>query len=128
MDAVKVDMYLAANGKFFPAQNLSYIRDLLISCDESYYPVLLATQFKDPTIALVLSLVLGGLGIDRFYVGDIGLGVLKLLTGGVCGIMALVDWFLIMDRTREQNMQNLMLFIPTATQGGYYGDSNNGSM
>lgn len=124
MDALKVDMYLAANGKYFPSQNIPYIRDLLISCDDSYYPVLMSTQFKDPTIALVLSLVLGGLGIDRFYVGDIGLGVLKLLTAGVCGIMALVDWFLIMDRAREQNMQNLMLLIPAASQGGYYGDSN----
>ena len=124
MDALKVDMYLTANGKYFPSQNIPYIRDLLISCDDSYYPVLMSTQFKDPTIAFVLSLVLGVLGIDRFYVGDIGLGVLKLLTGGVCGIMALVDWFLIMDRTREQNMQNLMLMIPAASQGGYYGNSN----
>jgi TM2 domain-containing membrane protein YozV len=58
---------------------------------------------KDRTIALVLSLLLGYLGVDRFYVGDTGLGILKLLTLGVCGIMTLIDWFLIMGRADEYN-------------------------
>lgn len=60
---------------------------------------------KDRTITLVLSLLLGYLGIDRFYVGDIGLGILKLLTGGVCGIMAIIDWFIIMGRADDVNRQ-----------------------
>ena len=61
------------------------------------------SEKKDRTIALVLSLLLGYLGVDRFYVGDTGLGILKLLTLGVCGIMALIDWFLIMGRADEYN-------------------------
>lgn len=61
------------------------------------------SEKKDRTIALVLSLLLGYLGVDRFYVGDTGLGILKLLTLGVCGIMSLIDWFLIMGRVDEYN-------------------------
>lgn len=61
------------------------------------------SEKKDRTIALVLSLLLGYLGIDRFYVGDTGLGILKLLTVGVCGIMTIIDWFLIMGRADEFN-------------------------
>jgi TM2 domain-containing membrane protein YozV len=43
------------------------------------------------------------LGADRFYVGDTGIGILKLLTGGLCGIMTIIDWFLIMGRADEFN-------------------------
>ncbi len=48
-------------------------------------------QMKSKTTAIILSVLLGGLGIDRFYLGYTGMGVLKLLTGGVFGIMWLVD-------------------------------------
>ena len=58
---------------------------------------------KDRTVSLILSLVLGCFGVDRFYVGDIGLGVLKLLTFGVCGIMYVIDFFLIMGRADSNN-------------------------
>jgi TM2 domain-containing membrane protein YozV len=49
---------------------------------------------KSYVTALLLSFFLGVLGIDRFYTGHIGLGIGKLLTGGGCGIWALVDLIL----------------------------------
>ena len=49
------------------------------------------TSDKDWTTLLILSVLLGGLGVARFYAGHIGLGVLKLLTIGGCGIWALID-------------------------------------
>ncbi len=45
--------------------------------------------------ALLLSVLVGGLGVDRFYLGYTGLGVLKLLTLGGCGIWSLIDLILI---------------------------------
>jgi hypothetical protein len=51
---------------------------------------------KSRTVATVLGFFLGGLGIDRFYLGNIGLGVAKLLVGWLTlGIWALIDWILI---------------------------------
>ena len=64
------------------------------------------TVRKDRTLILVLSIFFGGLGIDRFVVGDIGMGILKLLTGGIFGILWVIDWFLIMGRVDAVNRRN----------------------
>ena len=46
---------------------------------------------KNNTTALILSILMGYLGIDRFYLGYTGMGILKLLTGGLFGILWLLD-------------------------------------
>jgi hypothetical protein len=52
---------------------------------------------KSRTVASVLGFFFGGLGIDRFYLGNIGLGVAKLLVGWLTlGIWPLVDWIIIL--------------------------------
>jgi len=50
---------------------------------------------KNWTVALILSILLGGIGVHRFYVGKIGTGVLMLLTGGGCGIWYIIDIIMI---------------------------------
>lgn len=87
------------------------IRNRLQSLDDSKNMLLQTLQFHDPTIMLVVSLLVGYLGIDRFMIGDIGLGVLKLITCGGLGIWAIVDWFLIMGLTKDKNMEKLQPFL-----------------
>lgn len=50
---------------------------------------------KSKTTAIILSVLLGNLGVDRFYLGYTGLGILKLLTIGGFGIWWLIDLIMI---------------------------------
>ncbi len=50
---------------------------------------------KDWVTTLLLSILVGWLGVDRFYAGSIGLGILKLITLGGCGIWSLIDIILV---------------------------------
>ncbi len=46
-------------------------------------------------LALIMSIIFGSLGVDRFIMGHVGLGILKLITFGGCGIWWLIDLILI---------------------------------
>jgi TM2 domain-containing membrane protein YozV len=106
MDAQKVDMFVMMNSKFFESYHLQAIKQRLLDLPEEKWTQIQFVQFKDPTISLVISLLAGSLGIDRFYIGDSGLGIGKLLTCGGLGIWAIVDWFLIMGATKEKNLRH----------------------
>ena len=58
---------------------------------------------KEYIIALLFSIFLGYLGIDRFYMGQVGMGIGKLLTGGGCGVWWLIDIILIATRSSNDS-------------------------
>lgn len=107
MDAQKVDMFIMSNGKYFESHKMQMLRSRLLDVDDSKWSILSTLQFKDPTTILIVSILAGSLGIDRFMIGDTGLGVGKLLTCGGFGVWAIVDLFLIQQATREKNSQKI---------------------
>ena len=105
MEAQKVDMFMMMNAKYFEGHHLNAIREKLLSLDDTKWGLVQTLQFKDPTTSIIVSILAGHFGIDRFMIGDTGLGVGKLLTCGGMGIWTIIDWFLIMGATREKNME-----------------------
>jgi TM2 domain-containing membrane protein YozV len=111
MDAKKVDLFLITNASKFPPEKIHYLKKIMLEMDESKFDAIQFYTFKDPLLYLVISLFFGTLGIDRLMLGDIGLGVGKLLTLGGCGIWAIIDWFLIMDAAKEKNFNEMMRIV-----------------
>jgi len=111
MESSKIDTFMMTNAKFFPSSQIPRLNSRLAALEDSKYSSLLTIQFKDPSTVLIVSVVGGALGIDRFMIGDTGLGIGKLLTCGGIGIWTIVDWFMIQDRTREKNLEMLQPYL-----------------
>lgn len=107
----RISQYLMINADMFPQEKIPLLKMRLENASASQLDMLPAVALKSPTVNLVLSLFVGGFGVDRFFLEDIGLGVLKLLTAGGCGIWAIIDWFTAMKRTREYNFDKIMKIL-----------------
>lgn len=108
MKEMSVNTYMVAKSKYFNASALPVIRSIMTQLpDEAQIP-LEAVELKDPTVSLIISLLIGGLGIDRFMIGDTTMGIVKLLTAGGCGVLTIIDWFTIMGKTRSKNYEKFM--------------------
>lgn len=122
------DSFLSANTANFPSEQLPSLRERLAQLDDSQAnQVIAAADVKNPTTALILSIFLGGFGVDRFYIGHTGLGIGKLLVTLLLPIVTLgislffswiwivVDWFLIMNATKAANLEAINTALATMT-------------
>ncbi len=111
MEKSKIDLYLTTNAKFFEPSAIPVIRQKLEAASDDALVTLQACELKDPTTLLLVSIFLGGLGVDRFMLGDTGMGVLKLLTGGLCGILTIIDWFTVMKAAKQKNLATISMVL-----------------
>lgn len=112
MDSNKVNSIIMSLKDSLPAEKIILVKDKLEKADDSVFDVIICMDIKSPTTTLLFSIFLGGFGVDRFYIGDTGLGVAKLLLGwATCGIWPLIDIFLSYKQCKEKNLLQLMSLI-----------------
>ncbi len=111
MDSQKADMFLINNGKFFPEEKMHVVRDLLTRTEDTKAFAVQTLSFQDPTTLLIVSIFAGSFGVDRFMLGQTGLGLAKLFTCGGLGFWTIIDWFVIMNKTKEVNLNKLLTII-----------------
>lgn len=112
MENSKVNAVLAQYKDLIPSDQVLILKNALVKADDDCYDNLVAVTTKSPITTLLFSIFLGGIGVDRFYVGDTGLGIAKLLLGGfTLGIWPLVDIFCSYKKAKTVNLQKLMLAL-----------------
>ena len=94
MEKQKIDLYLTTNSKYFEASAIPVVRQKLENASDDALVALQATELKDPTM-----------------LGDTGMGILKLLTGGLCGILTIIDWFTVAKKAKELNLAKISMIV-----------------
>lgn len=111
MTQENVNLMMMTLQEKLPGDKLFILKQKLESASDDKVQNLQLLQLKNPTTFLLFSIFLGGFGVDRFMLGETGLGVLKLLTCGGMTIWTIIDWFLIMGKVKEDNLNKVMLML-----------------
>ena len=108
------------NAKKFSMVDIARIKSIIPNLSDTQLQMVLIQNYRDPSTMLVISILLGSLGVDRFMLAETGLGVLKLITAGGLGVWWLIDIFSVENRTRvyngklfDETLQNSQLLLPT---------------
>ncbi|MBQ8229096.1 MAG: TM2 domain-containing protein [Clostridia bacterium] len=95
-----------------PEDKLYIIKRKLEETPDEKFDEIFCAKFHNPTHILLFSIFLGSLGVDRFLIGDTGLGIGKLLLGwATCGIWPLMDIFFSHSKAKQKNFDNLMMLL-----------------
>lgn len=118
MERKRIDMFLMTYHNSFSTQQQAMIRERLEHEPDDLYATISSQSYRNCTLMIILSIV----SIDRFMLGDIVLGVLKLLTYGGCGFWWLIDIFTTKKRTHNYNFNlfNEALMIVHIGKQAYY--------
>ena len=103
-----IQLFISRNSENFDSIDLVEIQNKLHYLDDSKFTLLMNLNFRQPMLIIILAVVTG---LDRFFLDDIGLGVLKILTCGGCGIWWLIDIFTAKKRTSDFNKKKLYEFL-----------------
>lgn len=95
-----VQAFLMKNGECFDTMVVQDIQNKLADLDDTKGALLMSLNLQNPTVMLIIAIVLGW---ERFFLDDIGLGIVKVITCYGCGIWWLVDIFSAQRRTHEYN-------------------------
>ena len=107
MTKEQIDQLISANVDKIAPEFIETIRERLLDADEGVGQAAFANM-KGGTFMFLMAFFFGSYGVDRFLLGQTGLGIAKLLTCGGCGIWTIIDWFTVGGRTKKYNAEKIL--------------------
>jgi len=102
MEQSKVNQFMLLHGDKFSTEDLFAIKERLEELDDSKLSLIIAQDYHKPSTLFWVSFFLGGLGVDRFVIGHVGLGLAKLFLGWLTlFIWPLVDWLFFIKKAAK---------------------------
>lgn len=118
MEQIKIANFLEENKDYlFPNDDFTdfEIEEALMLVPDSFEATMRSIPFRKPSTVQLISVFPGSLGVDRFYLGDVGKGVLKYFTFGGFGIWWIKDIISAKSRCRAYNCKKLLSAINDPT-------------
>lgn len=111
MEQLKALQFLEDNKDFlFPNKQYAEeeLEQILMTAPDEYEGIMRSIPFRKPSTLQIVSIITGALGVDRFYLGDIKMGILKYFTFAGVGVWWIKDIFSAKERCRTYNCKKIM--------------------
>lgn len=107
-----VKQWLEKNKNKFFEQDVIYLEEKLNQMAQENFLKFKKIKFKSPKKVLLISIFLGPLAVDRFMLGEVWKGILKLgMNAGGVGILLILDMFSAKKRTKNKNFSLARKFL-----------------
>jgi len=104
MEKSKIDMFMAINATNFQSHELIIIKEKLEKMDDEKYFLIQSIQFQKPDTIFLIAIFFG---LERFFLEDTTMGILKFVTCYGCFIWWIADIFSAKERTYKYNFEKL---------------------
>jgi len=105
MEKSKIDMFISMNAENFEPQDLMVVRDKLENIDDEKFLIIQGAEFQKPATIFLIAILLGW---ERFWLDDVTLGVVKIVTCYGCMIWWIVDIFSAKERAKKYNFKKFV--------------------
>ncbi|MFZ9170440.1 MAG: TM2 domain-containing protein [Sediminibacterium sp.] len=107
----KVDMFIGLNAENFHPHDLMIIKDKLEKMNDDKFFLIQGVELQKPSTILLIAIILGW---ERFWLGDVALGILKIVTFYGCLIWWFIDIFSAKDRAKKYNFAKISQVLSMA--------------
>ena len=102
------DRFLVLNQNDLPDDKIPMLRSNMLHCSLRKLMAIQGLNCRHVGSMQFISIILGWSGIDRMLLGELGIGLLKLCTFGVFGLLMIYDWIAMPYKTRYYNYIKVM--------------------